>query len=76
MKHAPDTFDLRAYGRTELAQLYLPHLSPGRAWRKLREWLAASPGLEQRLQGTGYDGHGRTFTPLQVKLIVEALGEP
>lgn len=30
-----ETFRLRAYGRTELAQAYNPHLSPGAAWQKL-----------------------------------------
>lgn len=69
-------FEIRAYGRTELAQMYLPHLSPGRAWRKLREWLAVAPGLEGRLAALGYTDGQRMWTPRQVEAIVEALGEP
>lgn len=32
--------------------------------------------LSERLGALGYDGHTRSFTPAQVRLIVEALGEP
>ena len=69
-------FTLRAYGRTELAQLYLPHLSPGAAYQKLRQWIALSPGLQGRLRQLGDDGTCRTWTPRQVIEIVGALGEP
>ena len=69
-------FRLRAYGRTELAQLYNPHLAPSTAWHRLRSWVAQYPGLMQRLEKTGYSSQKRTWTPLQVRLIVEALGEP
>lgn len=36
-------FRIRAYGRTELAQLYCPTLTPGAAYRKLRQWITLSP---------------------------------
>ena len=71
-----ETFRLRAYGRTELAQAYNPHLAPSTAWHRLRSWIAQYPGLMQRLEKTGYSSRKRTWTPLQVRLIVEALGEP
>lgn len=70
------TFRIRAYGRTELALLYNPHLSAGRAYLKLKEWIAHVPGLQGRLSANGYDGTCRTWTPAQVALIVDALGEP
>ncbi len=70
-----NTFHLRSYGRTELALEYNPHLSPGAAWRKMAAWLARVPGLMERLATYG-DIRSRTFTPSQVRLIVEALGEP
>lgn len=69
-------FIIRAYGRTELAQMYLPHLSPSRAWRKLQDWISVAPGLEQELLKSGYRQSQRMWTPRQVKAIVEALGEP
>ena len=69
-------FIIRAYGRTELAQAYLPHLSPGAAYAKLRQWIALSPGLQDRLRQIGDDGTCRTWTPRQVREIVRAIGEP
>ena len=45
-------------------------------WKKLKLWIRRSPGLGERLAQTGYQNHQRTFTPRQVSLIVEALGEP
>ena len=71
-----DTFRLRAYGRTELAQAYNPHLSPGAAWQKLSLWIHLYPDLAERLKAIGYSPHQRVFTPRQVAMIVEALGEP
>lgn len=69
-------FRVKEYGRTELASLYSPGISPHSAWCKLRRWLALVPGLTARLAAAGYDGHQRSFTPAQVNIIVEALGEP
>jgi len=66
----------RAWGRTELAQRYCPTLSASAAWRKLKDWIALAPGLNQRLADLGYRPDRRTFTPLQVRAIIEALGEP
>ena len=66
-------FSFRAYGRTELAQAYCPHLSPGAAWQKLSMWINLYPG---RLKAIGYSPRQRVFTPRQVAMIVEALGEP
>ena len=70
------TFCIRKYGRTELAQLYCPDITPAAAWRKLRQWIEAFPGLEESLAEHGYTRRCRSFTPAQVRLIVEALGEP
>lgn len=69
-------FSLRAYGRTELAQAYCPQLSAGAAWQKLWAWINLYPGLPERLKAIGYSPHQRVFTPRQVAMIVEALGEP
>lgn len=66
----------KAIGRTELAQRYNPQLSPGRAWEKLKEWIAINGPLTRRLEELHYDPKKRSFTPLQVAAIFEALGEP
>ena len=76
LKELGETFQLRAYGRTELAQAYNPHLSPGAAWQKLSLWIHLYPDLTEQLKAIGYSPHQRVFTPRQVAMIVEALGEP
>lgn len=50
---------IRAYGRTELVTAYCPELTPCSAYRKLRQWIARSPGLSDRLRRLG-DGRART----------------
>lgn len=71
-----ETFRIREYGRTELAQAYCPGITPDAAWRKLRHWISLFPGLDRRLATIGYTPRCRSFTPAQVQMIVEALGEP
>ena len=60
----------------ELAQMYCHTVLPESAWRKFKRWMQLYPGLMQRLTAIGCTGHSRCFTPAQVRLIVEALGEP
>lgn len=67
---------IREYGRMELAQIYSPDIQPESAWRKLRKWITINRQLSERLQSLGYDGSSRSFTPAQVKAIVELIGEP
>ena len=69
-------FTVKEYGRTELAVYYCQGVSPESAWRKLRRWMELCPGLSEKLAASGYDGHQRSFTPAQVSIIIEALGEP
>ena len=70
-------FEIREYGRTELALAYSPKITPEAAWKKLKGWIAYYPGLNERLQSLGYrPRQQRTFTPAQVRAITEALGEP
>ena len=69
-------FRIRHYGRMELAQLYCPDIAPESAWKKLKRWIDLNPGLADRLRAVGYDSRTRSFTPAQVRLITDALGEP
>ena len=66
----------RIYGRTELAQLYCPQLTPDAAWRKLKRWIELNRDLTQELQKLGYTHSQRTFTPKMVEHIFYYLGEP
>ena len=69
-----ENFVIRAYGRTELAQCYFPSLSPQSAYRKLQSWIDYHPTLRDRLESTSTCS--RVYMPVQVRMIVEAIGEP
>lgn len=65
----------RERGRTELALLYNPQLSPKSAWQKLQHWIDVCQPLKEELRQLGYTGRQRIFTPRQVSRIVHYLGE-
>ena len=69
MKEEP--FTIRAYGKGELAMIYFPKLSPESASNKFRTWLKVNPRLKKLVSRRSND-----YTPKQVKLIVDELGEP
>jgi hypothetical protein len=69
-------FRIRSYGKSELAQLYLPDITPCAARRTFNSWINLSPGLSDRLHQTGLSPSAHYYTPAQVRMIVEALGEP
>lgn len=66
----------RSYGRTELALLFNPHLSPQAAWRVLQHWIDYNQPLTERLNELGLQPNQRRFTPAMVEAIMEHLGEP
>ncbi len=66
---------IKTYGKSELALLYNPHITASAARRKLNYWIEHYPGLKERLEAIG-DSACRSYTPAQVRLIVDALGEP
>ena len=77
--HQPEEdkpFVFRTYGFGELAQLYLPHVMPKSATNRLRVWIVRNELLLQSLEASGWRRYSKTLTPLQVRLIVGALGEP
>ena len=69
MKEEP--FTIRAYGKGELAMIYFPMLAPESAANKFRTWLKLNPRLKHLVSRRSND-----YTPKQVKLIVDELGEP
>ena len=69
-------FTIRAYGRQELACLYFPESSPRSAWRRLKGWIMLNPRLRSGLAPEGRMSLLRSFTPREVELITEELGEP
>lgn len=66
-----EKFVIRAYGKSELAMLYLPQHTPSTALKLLKSWLLFNP----RLRNIGRN-KSKFYTPKQVKKIVEELGEP
>lgn len=69
-------FKVRSYGKSELAALYLPDISPKSAADTMKKWIEKAPGLTESLAATGVKPMDKKYTPAQVRLIVEALGEP
>ena len=45
METTQEEFQVRVYLKTELAQLYAPHLNPEAALRKMRKWIHRNPEL-------------------------------
>lgn len=70
------TFPIHSYGKGELAMFYIQGVAQQTAVRQFNTWIRTSPGLEEELQKTGLSRTGRRYTPVQVRLIVDALGEP
>lgn len=66
-----ETFRIRAYGKSELAMLYFPHMSQQSAMRALNRWIKINPRLaKMETKNNHY------FTPRQVKKMVDEWGEP
>ncbi|WP_374214338.1 DUF4248 domain-containing protein [Bacteroides faecis] len=49
METTQEEFQVRVYLKTELAQLYAPHLNPEAALRKMRKWIHRNPELYHEL---------------------------
>lgn len=72
-----NSFKIKAYAKSELALCYFPDtLSIHTATNHLMAWIRRCPELTERLMATGYHKMAKYFTPRQVALIVEYLGEP
>ena len=67
-----ENFEIRTYGRTELALCYFPDLNPQVAYRKLQYWIDYYPHLREQLEKMGSGLSCRTYMPAQVQLIVGA----
>ena len=66
-----EKFVIRAYGKSELAMLYLPDHSKRTALKLLRSWLLYNPRLRKNAKKKGH-----YYTPIEVKRMVDELGEP
>ena len=66
-----DEFEIRFYGKSELAMIYYPKDSKENALYKFRIELKRNPRLYHLVNKSVH-----RFTPRQVKIIVEELGDP
>ena len=72
-----DSFVIRTYGRTELAQIYCPNLCPEAAFRKLKHWIDLCPDLRDGLPALGGSSRSRSFllsaiaAPLLINILVD-----
>jgi len=69
-------FKIKAYTKKELALRYFPDSMPRTAVNHLMAWIRRCPSLWQELINMGYLPTSKAFTPRQVKIITEMLGEP
>ena len=71
-----EDFKIRSYTKKELALMYFPDSNPRTAANHLRAWIYRCKPLLEQLEAAGYKRISKMFTPRQVRLIVEHLGEP
>lgn len=69
-------FIIRSYGYCELALLYFPNSNKRSASTQLGRWMRQNEKLKMQLIELGYKPRKKILTPVQVKLIVELIGEP
>lgn len=71
-----DKFEVRSYGKAELARLYNPYMCQNEALRTLSRWIRRNESLIENLTQAGARTYDKIYTPRQVSLIVSFLGEP
>lgn len=76
MKEEKSTFTVRSYTKSELAHLYNPQLTLKNATQVLRRWILHNSELYAELIHLGYQDRNRIFTPRQVQVITDYLGQP
>ena len=69
-------FNLRPYGKAELALLYQPCSTPESAVKTLNRWINGCPLLLEELKSIHYQPRRHTFLKHEVEAIVKYLGEP
>ena len=71
-----EDFTIRTYGKQQLASLYFPDSDPTTAVKHLMRWISNCHELMEELTASGYRTTAKVFTPRQVKLITDYLGDP
>ena len=70
-------FKIQPYGKSELALLYFPNAATvSGALSNLNYWVRVNKALSKGLKECGMPPRSKAFTPKEVALIIEHLGEP
>lgn len=69
-------FEVKAYLKSDLAQLYFPCLSFEAALRKLRRWINFNPDLHHELYEGPEGKNDQIFSKRQVAVLVKYLDAP
>ena len=69
-------FQIRAYGKQELAMLYLPNHKPTSAQQALMRWIEGDQELLEKLRATGFRKFQKGFTPKQVRILIDYFEVP
>lgn len=77
-KESNDTqkFIIRSYSKQELAMLYFPLVSPHVAVNRMTGWFRRCRPLSEALTAIHYNKRAKFFTPREVALIIDFIGEP
>lgn len=76
MEKIEEDFHIRVYLKTELAQLYAPHLDPEAALRKMRKWIHRNPDLYRELYEGAEGKNEQAYSKRQVEILVRYLDAP
>lgn len=71
-----EEFRIRVYLKTELAQLYSPHLTPEAALRKMQKWIRHNVPLHEELYSGKEGKNEQAFSKRQVEILVKYLDPP
>lgn len=69
-------YSVRVYTKVELAMLYNPQLPLTPAVNTLARWIRMNRVLSEALRTVDYNKYRHSFTPREVSLIFQYLGEP
>ena len=71
-----DNFMIRAYSKKELALMFYPDSMPSTAVKHLMTTIGRCDMLWDELLAMGYNKRRKTFTPREVRAIIDWLGAP
>jgi hypothetical protein len=72
-----DNFEIRTYGKSELAMLYFPNAETKKgALNNLNFYINKKKGLRRKLLKLGSPPKAHSYLPIEVEIIINALGEP